>query len=221
MSYAIFDIETRIDKGLLNESQFRGRGLSDEAAYEDISPPALGRTRKRTSSRSRFTYRSRSPSARSLGTHLLQSVESLARADYGEERLAREFWDRVERFKGCLVSFNGRQFDLPVLELAALRYGCAVPSYFGEDSNYRRSYQLGKHFDLYEFITNFGAYPRARRLRPVAAHDRHAGQRAASTARRSRTSGRPASSRRSTSTAVATSSRPTIYSCGSSSCAAG
>jgi 3'-5' exonuclease len=70
----------------------------------------------------------------------------------------REFWDRVERFKGCLVSFNGRQFDLPVLELGALRYGCAVPSYFGEDATIRRRYQLGKHLDLYEFITNFGAY---------------------------------------------------------------
>ena len=76
----------------------------------------------------------------------------------GEERLVREFWDRVERFKGCLVSFNGRQFDLPVLELGALRYGCAVPSYFGEDSVYRRRYQVAKHLDLYEFVTNFGTY---------------------------------------------------------------
>ena len=44
----------------------------------------------------------------------------------------REFWARAERFAGCLVSFNGRRFDLPVLELAALRYGISAPAYFAE-----------------------------------------------------------------------------------------
>jgi len=35
LPYAIFDIETRVDKRLLNESQFRGRGLSDEEAFAE------------------------------------------------------------------------------------------------------------------------------------------------------------------------------------------
>jgi 3'-5' exonuclease len=156
LSYAIFDIETRIEKGLLNESQFRGRGLSDDEAYEEFRRQLLD---DRGTDFFPLSFHVPISIAVGLvsGDHLLQSVESLALVDYGEERLVREFWDRVARFKGCLVSFNGRQFDLPVLELAALRYGCAVPSYFGEDSYYRRRYQLGKHFDLYEFITNYGA----------------------------------------------------------------
>jgi predicted PolB exonuclease-like 3'-5' exonuclease len=157
LQYAIFDIETRIDKGLVNESQFRGQGLSDEQAYQEFRRELLDER-----GTDFFPLSFHVPVSIAVGLvssdHQLQSVESLAEAGYGEEGLVREFWDRVERFKGCLVSFNGRQFDLPVLELGALRYGCAVPSYFGEDSSYRRRYQLGKHLDLYEFITNFGAY---------------------------------------------------------------
>jgi predicted PolB exonuclease-like 3'-5' exonuclease len=157
MSFAIFDIETRIDKRLVNESQFRGRGLSDEAAFEEFRRELL---EERGSDF--FPLSFHVPISIAVGSvgsdYLLQSVESLAERDYSEEGLVREFWERVEKFRGCLVSFNGRQFDLPVLELQALRYGCVVPSYFGEDSLYRRRYQLGKHLDLYEFITNFGAY---------------------------------------------------------------
>lgn len=157
MPYAIFDIETRIDKRLLNETLFRGRGLSDEAAYEELRGELLAER-----GNDFFPLSFHVPVSIAVGSvssdYLLQSVESLAEDDYGEERLVREFWDRVTRFKGCLVTFNGRQFDLPVLELQALRYGCSVPAYFGEDSPYRRRYQLAKHFDIYEFITNFGAY---------------------------------------------------------------
>ena len=157
MSYALFDIETRIDKRLVNETHFRGRGLSDEEAFAEMRRDLLA---ERGSDF--FPLSFHVPVSIAVGSvagdYLLQSVESLAETEYGEERLVREFWERVDRFRGCLVSFNGRQFDLPVLELQALRYGCSVPGYFGEDSAYRRRYQLGKHLDLYEFVTNFGAY---------------------------------------------------------------
>ena len=157
MPFAIFDIETRIDKRLVNETQFRGRGLSDEAAFE-----TLRRELVEERGSDFFPLSFHVPVSIAAGSvssdYLLQSVESLAEREYSEEQLVREFWERVGKFRGCLVSFNGRQFDFPVLELQALRYGCAVPSYFGEDSLYRRRYQVGKHLDLYEFITNFGAY---------------------------------------------------------------
>lgn len=157
MPYVVFDIETRIDKRLVNESQFRGRGLSDEAAFQELRSALL---EERGNDFLPLSFHV--PVSVAVGLvssdHLLQSVESLAQSDYSEEKLVREFWERVERFRGCLVTFNGRQFDLPVLELQALRYGLSVPGYFGEDSPYRRRYQVGKHLDLYEFITNFGAY---------------------------------------------------------------
>jgi 3'-5' exonuclease len=160
LRYAIFDIETRIDKRLVNESQFRGAGLTDEAAFATLREELL-----ESRGNDFFPLSFHVPISIAVGTvssdYLLQQVETLARDDYSEENLVREFWERVERFasrQGCLVSFNGRQFDLPVLELQALRYGCAAPSYFGEDSPYRRRFQLGRHYDLQEFLTNFGAH---------------------------------------------------------------
>ena len=157
MSYAIFDIETRIDKRLVNETLFRGEGLSDEEAFERLRNDLL-----ENRGNDFFPLSFHVPISIAVGTvsgeYRLQSVETIAEHEYGEERLVREFWERVERFRGCLVTFNGRQFDLPVLELQALRYGCVVPHYFGEDSPYRRRYQVGKHLDLHEFLTNFGTY---------------------------------------------------------------
>ena len=116
MPFAIFDIETRIDKRLVNETQFRGRSLSDEAAFA-----TLRRELVEQRGSDFFPLSFHVPVAIAVGSvssdYLLQSVESLAEGDYSEERLVREFWERVEKFRGCLVTFNGRQFDFPVLEL--------------------------------------------------------------------------------------------------------
>jgi predicted PolB exonuclease-like 3'-5' exonuclease len=157
LPYAIFDIETRVDKRLVNETHFRGEGLSDDEAFARLRAELV-----ESRGSDFFPLSFHVPVSIAVGTvsgeYLLQSVETIVEHEYGEERLVREFWERVERFRGCLVTFNGRQFDLPVLELQALRYGCVVPHYFGEDSPYRRRYQIGKHLDLYEFLTNFGTY---------------------------------------------------------------
>ena len=87
---------------------------------------------------------------------VLRSVVNLTSADSAEEGLVREFWLRVEDFAGVLVSFNGRGFDLPVLELAALRYGISAPRYFAEADSPRLRHR-GRHLDLYDFLGNFGA----------------------------------------------------------------
>ncbi|MGH7860028.1 MAG: ribonuclease H-like domain-containing protein [Candidatus Binatia bacterium] len=157
MRYAIFDIETRIDKRLLNESVFRGQGLEDEAAYERFRQDLVDERRSDF-----FPISFHVPVSIAIGSvasdFALESIDSLARESYTEEALVREFWDRVERFRGCLVSFNGRNFDLPVLELQAFRFGCAAPRYFNERYGHRYRYSQEHHYDLYEFITNSGMY---------------------------------------------------------------
>jgi predicted PolB exonuclease-like 3'-5' exonuclease len=151
MAFAIFDIETRVDKSLLNRAFYPNDVIDDEEAYR----------RFREESRSDFAPISiHIPISIAVGdldeNYMLRSVESLALADYSEENLVREFWARVDRFKGCLVTFNGRRFDLPVLELAALRYGIAAPNYFIEPGSVRYRYS-DRHLDLYEFVSNYGA----------------------------------------------------------------
>lgn len=157
MAFAIFDIETRIDKRLLADTLFRDQGLDEQTAFERMRDELVAK-----SGSDFFPLSFHVPISIAIGAvggdYGLQTVESLPAGPYGEEALVREFWDRVERFPGCLVSFNGRQFDLPVLELQALRYGCPAPKYFSDSGTSRSRYKRDKHYDLYEFITNSGMY---------------------------------------------------------------
>ncbi|MDP1562293.1 MAG: 3'-5' exonuclease [Pirellulaceae bacterium] len=63
--------------------------------------------------------------------------------------------------KPTLVSFNGRSFDLPVLELASFRYGLSLPAWFnlGEKTyqQHRNRYNLESHLDLHDVLTNYSA----------------------------------------------------------------
>lgn len=156
MAYAVFDVETRVDKALLNRVYHHGEALSDDDAYERHRAEL-----KRRRGSDFFPITFHIPISIAVGMagddHVLHSVESLAHGDYSEEKLVREFWMRADRFAGTLVTFNGRRFDLPVLELAALRHGIAAPHYFSDSSNVRKRYADDRHLDLLDFISNYGA----------------------------------------------------------------
>jgi 3'-5' exonuclease len=75
--------------------------------------------------------------------------------------ITEHFWRGWEKYKRpTLVSFNGRTFDLPLLELAAFRYGVSVPGWFTTAlksfEQPRNRYNVDAHFDLQELLTNFG-----------------------------------------------------------------
>jgi hypothetical protein len=153
MSFLVFDMETRVDKGLLRTVQYRGEALSEDAAYERM------RDELRRDGGDFFPLTLQVPISIAFGEadddHVLQRVEVLGADALGEAGLVRAFWARLEAFEGTLVSFNGRGFDLPVLELHALRHGCSAPRYFGERNGLRG--RMGRHCDLYDWLTNLGA----------------------------------------------------------------
>jgi 3'-5' exonuclease len=159
MSFAIFDIETRVDKALINAVMYPHAGLTDEQAYQrfrqQISEARDGRS-------DFMPVAFHVPVCIVVGNvtanRVLSAVEVLCAQRYSEEELVCEFWRRVEVFPGTLVSFNGRNFDLPVLELQALRYGCQAPRYFNEKYGHRYRYAEERHYDLYEFLSNAGVH---------------------------------------------------------------
>ena len=155
MSFLIVDMETRVDKALLRAVEYAGHGLSDEEAYERMREDL-----RRGRGGDFFPHTFHVPISIALGRtddqYLLQGVEVLGADALGEAALVREFWTRLEAFDGTLVSFNGRGFDLPVLELHALRHGCTAPRYFGERNGLRVRFG-GRHWDLYDWFTNGGA----------------------------------------------------------------
>jgi predicted PolB exonuclease-like 3'-5' exonuclease len=147
MRFAVLDIETRIDKRLLRDSLYANQHLDEEQAY----------LRMREELNDGFFPTSlHVPISIVVGNvnenHVLESVETLAAAQYSEAALVREFWRRAENFTGCLVTFNGRGFDLPVLELHALRHGISAPSHF------RRHRSDENHLDLQDFLTHRGEF---------------------------------------------------------------
>jgi predicted PolB exonuclease-like 3'-5' exonuclease len=76
--------------------------------------------------------------------------------------IVENFWRGWEKYRRpTLVSFNGRGFDLPLLELAAFRYGLSIPAWFPPGAKAydqpRNRYNLQSHIDLCELLTNFGS----------------------------------------------------------------
>jgi predicted PolB exonuclease-like 3'-5' exonuclease len=89
----------------------------------------------------------------------LQRIKCLDAPQFRPREMVAEFWSGLGYYKKrnerpLIVTFNGRSFDLPLLEMAAFRYGqfCS-PGYF-ETSRNRYG---GGHLDLLEWLTNFGA----------------------------------------------------------------
>ena len=76
--------------------------------------------------------------------------------------IADHFWRGWEAYRRpTFVSFNGRGFDLPLLELAAFRFGLNLSTWFAAGAKAydqpRNRYNANAHIDLCEFLTNFGA----------------------------------------------------------------
>ena len=77
--------------------------------------------------------------------------------------ITENFWRGWERYhRPTLVSFNGRGFDLPLLELAAFRYGGQLARLVSAARPNRATsrgtdYNTSAHIDLMELLTNFGS----------------------------------------------------------------
>lgn len=93
--------------------------------------------------------------ARVSATFELTKITCLDAPHFRPRQIVSEFWRGVATLpQATLVTFNGRGFDLPLLELAAFRFGCNIRAFLlhGRD-RYR-----GNHFDLMEWVTNFNAF---------------------------------------------------------------
>ncbi|MBX5462384.1 MAG: 3'-5' exonuclease [Steroidobacteraceae bacterium] len=95
-------------------------------------------------------------------------VWSLGEPDAPESELVERFFDGIERFSPCLVSWNGTAFDLPVLHYRALKYGVQARRYWetgDEDSSFRYNNYLGRfhwrHIDLMDVLSGYQARARA------------------------------------------------------------
>lgn len=165
--YLIFDIETRVDKELVKQIHDPEDTLTLEQAYDLARDTIL----KRSNQQSDFFP---------VPFHIPISIATLLADEnyriislgcqgtdrFSESELIERFWQIFENVQ-TLVTFNGRGFDLPVLEIQALKHGLSLGRYFGTVSAQgRNSYRSNRyndvlHIDLCDYLSNFGAvYPR-------------------------------------------------------------
>ncbi|MGA2447960.1 MAG: 3'-5' exonuclease [Polyangiaceae bacterium] len=74
----------------------------------------------------------------------------------GEAKMLSDFAEWLDAKKPTVVTWNGRGFDMPVLVSRALRHGISMPWWF-RDRNTRYRYTTEGHFDLMDFLADFGA----------------------------------------------------------------
>lgn len=73
-----------------------------------------------------------------------------------EPGILTDFARLLDEKQPCLVSYNGRGFDLPVIATRCLRYGIPLKQYYqSRDIRYRFSPE--GHLDLMDYIADFGA----------------------------------------------------------------
>ncbi len=83
----------------------------------------------------------------------LQSITLLDAPHYRPKEIAEKFWLGVSLYgKAKLVFFRGRQFELPMLELAAFRYGLPLGDYVQQSRN-----RFNGPLDLSDWFSNHGA----------------------------------------------------------------
>lgn len=82
-----------------------------------------------------------------------------------ESDLVKGFFSHLKKNLSRLVSFNGKNFDLPVLKYAAMKHGVEAGWLYKSGdkwNNYNQRYSLDWHCDLADAFSDFGASARVK-----------------------------------------------------------
>jgi len=164
IQYLVFDIETRVDKDLVKQIYDPENCLTLDQAYDTARDKLLERSGQQSDF---FPVPFHIPIAVATlhadENYRIKSLGCMGLDRYSEADLVARFWQVFENVH-TFVTFNGRGFDLPVMETRAFKYGIPLPRYFGtghERINYRGNrYSDAYHIDLCDFLSNYGAVRR-------------------------------------------------------------
>lgn len=153
--YLAFDVETVPDGAFISRVKYPDDGLTPDQAIDRAEKEAL----ESSDGKSDFI---------ALAFHVPVSV-AIARLDDdynvrtiaalggAEIDIATAFWAAYAAEDVTFVTFNGRAFDLPMMEQAAFRHGLEIPSRYWMKYGPRNRFG-DRHIDLMEWIGNSGAH---------------------------------------------------------------
>ena len=159
VSYLIFDAESVADKELIAKVRYPDEGLSGEEALERYQAELM---EQKGTTFVPCTYQV--PATVVIGkvgpNFELLDLVSLDEPDFRSHVITTHFWKGWEVYRRpTWVTFNGRTFDLPLMEMAAFRYGISLQKWFLSDGyrSPRNRFQTDSHLDLQELLTNHGS----------------------------------------------------------------
>lgn len=159
--YLVFDLESVADGALVDKLRYPGQSLGPAAAVAKYRAELM---EKHDSDFIPYTFQVpvSIAVAKVAQDFRLFDLVTLDEPQYRPHVITEHFWRGWEKYKRpTLVSFNGRTFDVPLLELAAFRFGLSVPGWFNQTAKTyeqpRNRYNLEAHIDLHELLTNFGS----------------------------------------------------------------
>jgi predicted PolB exonuclease-like 3'-5' exonuclease len=160
-AFLIFDVESAADGELVEKLRYPGRGFSPREAVGQYRAELMEKYDHDFIPYT-FQYPVSVVVAKVAADFRLIDVVALDSPQFRPHVITEKFWRGWETYgRATLVSFNGRTFDLPLLELAAFRYGISVPGWFENTGpayeHNRHRYNVRRHLDLYELLTNFGS----------------------------------------------------------------
>jgi len=159
--YFVFDVESVADPDLVAKLRYPHEEIEPEEAVERYRHELI---EKYDSDFIPYTYQV--PVAIAIAkvteSYRLVDLVVLDEPHFRPHVMTELFWRGWEAYKRpTLVTFNGRAFDIPLLELAAFRYGISIPGWFQINARAmdqpRNRYNTQYHLDLCELLTNFGS----------------------------------------------------------------
>ena len=128
--YLVFDVETVADAPLAAKLHFVGQSIEPAEAVRRWRAELMAKYENDF-----IPYTFQLPIsvvvAKVASDFRLADIVVLDEPQCRPHVMTENFWRGWEKYhRPTLVSFNGRGFDLPLLELAAFRYGVAIPGWF-------------------------------------------------------------------------------------------
>lgn len=153
--YLVYDIESIINKPLLNRVLFSGKGLSDEDAYQEHLKELATEGRDFVNP---AYHRPVSLAAIAVGEdYTISRIGLLGEEPKTAASITREFWKVYNQNKPILVDFNGHGYDVRLMELWAFQLGVQIHGRHFAKFGTRYRFADEQHLDLHDFLTNNGA----------------------------------------------------------------
>jgi hypothetical protein len=159
--YIVYDTESVVDGALAARVEFAGEDVGPEEAIRRLREERLEATRERSDFVSVSYHVPVATVVARVGADFrLRDLKPLDAPRYDPREIVSLFWRGVEVYRqASLVDFNGRGFDIPLMTLAAFRFGVPCPHYFKDPDRFGYRYRYAdKHLDLLDWLTEYGAF---------------------------------------------------------------